>query len=115
MILGREPGGVSCRASQKGIGGVGGGQERTWASRRVGRLKRGAPESAGAWEKGSQQGRVQGAGAGRLGGLGWSGSPATFLFFPRYFAVFRHLVLLMVVPVTTCFWIFGLTVQRVGS
>ena len=114
MILGREPSGGSCRASQKGVGGCGAGQERTWASRRVGQLRRGAPDSAGAWEKGSQLGRVQGAGEGRLGRLGWSGSPATF-FFPRYFAVFRHLVLLMVVPVTTCFWTFGLTVQRVGS
>lgn len=80
MILGREPGGGSCRVSQEGIGGVGGGQERTWASRRVGQLKRGAPDSAGAWEKGSQQGRVRGAGEGRLGGLGWSVSPSTFFF-----------------------------------
>lgn len=53
---------------------------------------------------------------GRAGSVGWAGLclPPPF-FFPRYFAVFRHLVSLMIVPVTTCFWIFSLTVQRVGS
>ena len=60
-----------------------------------------AGEGAGSW-----------GGPARWAGLVWV---SRHLFFPRYFAVFRHLVLLMVVPVTTCFWTFGLTVQRVGS
>lgn len=112
MILGREPAGGSCWVTQEGEALWG------WSGEDLG-LEKGAaaqetsPRLSRNLGEREPAGWVRGAGEGWLGGLGWLTSSSNFFFFSLYFAVFWHLVLLMIALVTICFWIFGHTAWRV--